>query len=326
MSISNFYFFGTHLLCNKTKDDGTITRGRRRKGANIIDKCTNFSIPKGLTPFELVGSSAYGVERLLISKDNDKELLKIYIEGIPVEVEFVRIGSEYTVSSPDVSKIGGTRMNELAMLTSPEGISTLPEDMRVVSVAYLNLLHGNMLETPVLGDATMLMTHLSGIIDKIRKVTYTNPTKITIGGVPIVKYSEKDFSRLIMLTVSLSGMLSGGRILETRCNAGLHMACFEAVFEPDIPCGLMEQLICGRFEEHSFTGEYGNIFMTACYLRHLARGYGYSFTVEQNGGVAVLTVAFPLVKAAEAAMVFRELRDKVWIEEMAVALIRQPAE
>lgn len=312
-------------MCNKPKEDADASSVRKSTNKvsviNIISNETSFPIPENSTLVELIGRHEYFVERLLVSKNNSEDVMKIYVDKVPLEIGFFRNGNKYTLSYPRATELSGERMNELVALTSPTGMFSLPENMRLVAISYANLLRGSKVGAAELGDATVILTYLSELADKIRHVSDTNPTNITMGGVPIVKYSEKDFARIIMLTISLSIMMSGDRVLETRCTSGPNMACFEAVFEPNIPSELMTLLTCGQFEEYPFDGEYGSIFMTACYLRHLSREYGYSFTVEQNDSAVVLTVAFPLVRASEPALMLMEVRDKDWIEKFAKTIL-----
>lgn len=312
-------------MCNNPKEDGSAASERKSTSklstTETISNETSFPIPENSTLVELIGRHDYYVEKLLVSKENSEEVVKIYVDEVPVEIEFLRNGNDYTVSSPHATNLNGARMSELVAMTAPAGMFALPDNMRLVAVSYANLLRGTKVGAAELGDAAMFMTYLSQLADAIRGVSDTNPTIITMGGVPIVKYSEKDFARIIMLSVLLSSMMSGGKVHGTRCKAGRNIACFEAVFEPDIPSELMTLLSCGQFDEYPFNGEYGGIFMTACYLRHLSREYGYSFTVEQNDDAAVLTMAFPLVKTVEPAVTLMEIRDKAWIEKFAKVIL-----
>ena len=285
----------------------------------IVYHDSMLKIPKRTSLLEVVKGDC---EKLFTLTNETTTLLGISIDCRMFEAEVTLRDGLYIVTRPRSYGLCFERAEELRRMTCPEVLEKLPPELRQCVTAYREVLRYSGRGDSGTGDASALIRKVTASADEVRGVLRKSCTVVRPRGVPIVRYSEKDFCRILLTMLSACDIMAGREGVRTRCETTERIVTLTATFAYKLPETVAETVVSGEFERMPFTGEYGGLFMMLSYLRRLCRIYEYSFAVEKsNSRSMTATLLFPLT--IESDQLFDMHENDEWIHEIAKRAFRK---
>ncbi len=320
MSITNFYYFNNNILYKKPKcannqiDDDLRIRAIADSHMEIKETCDELPLSAGDALISLFPGEE---ERLLMMGNETVEQFRARVECEPMDIEVAFSYGSYIITLPEYSFPSGERIAELVSLTSKE----LPPRIKECALAYRQLISGTT-EDIGIGNVNKLLKRVIKIIGFVKGYIIQSTSDRKLSVAPKIKYSEKDFYRLIITAISVSFAMAGDENVEMSCRIGNRIASFRAVFSHSIPNDIKELLISGKYDSSPFNGLHGDIFMMLSYIRHICHVYGYFLTLESSGPNSMsLSITLPLAKKGSGALAIKEYADKKWIKALIESML-----
>ena len=272
-----------------------------------------FKLPKRTSLLEIVTGDC---EKLFTLRKGETSLLGIYIGCKKLEVEATLRNGFYIVTRPRSYGLSFERAEELRSMTCPEVLEKLPPELRRCITAYREVLRCSGRKDGGTGDASKLIRKVTAIADEVRGVLSKSCAVARPHGIPIVRYSEKDFCRILLTMLSACDIMAGRECVKTRCETTERFVSLTATFAYKLSEAVAGAVVSGEFESMPFIGEYGGLFMMLSYLQRLCRIYEYSFAAEKISSRSMTaTLLFPITVERDRLLDMRE--NDEWIREIA---------
>ena len=285
----------------------------------IVYHDSMLKMPKRTSLLEVVTGDC---EKLFTLTNGEASLLGISVDCRTFEAEVTLRDGLYIVTRPRSYGLCFERAEELRRMTCPEVLEKLPPELRQCVTAYREVLRYSDRGDSGAGDASALIRKVTAIADEVRGVLRKSCTVVKPRGVPVIRYSEKDFCRILLTMLSACDIMAGREGVKTRCETTERIVTLTATFAYKLPENVAESVTSGEFERMPFTGEYGGLFMMLSYLQRLCRIYEYSFAAEKsNLRSMTVTLLFPIT--IENDQLFDMHENDEWIYEAAKRAFRK---
>ncbi len=335
MSIANFYFFdifshshrhydvkrlNRNLYTNEMLTDGKDIFALTDSKFKITKSCKGMPID---AESPLISVITDNIGELFALLCGEGKIFKSKLDGISVELEIQNNGDCHTVLMPRFFEPREERMAELLNNALFDVSSKVGDATKEFAKEYRQIL-SNGISQVVSSDVSPLLSKVLSVAKTVRNTSKGNRVVKRNGLAPVIRYSPKDFCRIIITAISVCILVSQRKSVDFKVFTGKKVAALTCDFSCKLPKNIKALMVKGEFDELPYDSEYGSLFLVMGYLQSICRLYGYSVTFTRKTSRSLsFALAFPLVYTPDEKIQLAECVSEEWITETAKKLIIQ---